>query len=172
MYGAQAVNGMFAGYEYKGDDNIYANVVVDSKTGDFLNLEKYDYQVEGQARDYGEEVPIADGINAHKGYTKSELYKVFKDNGYVTDWDEKGEPKSFKTPVSMYTHVALSHDDAVRSGLAKELPQNDDGSYENAQFESTIVTSGCATAATPTKNINFHGNITASSIAPTWLFAM
>lgn len=170
MYGAQAVNGMFAGYEYDGDDNIYANVVVDSKTGDFLNLEKYDYQVEGQARDYGEPVQIADGINAHKGYTKSELYAIFKSKGYVTDWDEKGEPKSFKTPVSMYTHVALSHDDAVRSGLAKELPQNDDGSYENAQFESTIVTSGCATAATPTKNINFHGNITASSIAPTWLF--
>ena len=170
MYGAQAVKGMFAGYEYDGDDNVYANVVVDSDTGDFLNLEKYDYQVEGQALDRGASVQIADGIKAYKGYTKSELYQIFRDKGYVTDWTDDGEPKSFKTPVSMYTHVALKHDEAVASGLAKSLPQNDDGSYENAEFEATIVTSGCATAATPTKNINFLGSISSSSIAPTWLF--
>lgn len=171
MYGADAVRGMFAAVlDTNNKNKPYAIVATDSKTGDLLNLEKYDYQVEGQARDYGEAVQIADGINAHKGYTKSELYAIFKSKGYVTDWDENGEPKSFKTPVTTYTHVALSHDDVVKSGLALQMPQNDDGTYENTVFDYNIVTKGCATAATPTDNIYFLGNIDSTNSAPRWLF--
>lgn len=171
MFGADAVRGMFAAVlDTNHNNKPYAIVATDSKTGDLLNLEKYDYQVEGQARDYGEAVRIADGINAHKGYTKSELYAIFKSKGYVTDWDENGEPKSFKTPVTTYTHVALSHDDVVKSGLALQMPQNDDGTYENTVFDYNIVTKGCATAATPTNNIYFLGNIDSTNSAPRWLF--
>ncbi|WP_177918609.1 hypothetical protein [uncultured Eubacterium sp.] len=171
ILGAEKVKGMYAAIPDPNKKN-YPNaiVVTDSKTGDLLNLEKYDYQVEGQERQYGEAYRIADGIYARKGYTKAELYQIFKANNYVKKWDEKtGEPTEFNVPVSTYPHIALSHADVVKSGLAAEITQNEDGSYENTVFDYKIVTSGCATAATPTKNINFVGNLEKTTEAPTWL---
>lgn len=173
MSGAQNLNGMFAAVidtEGVVTKNMpCAIVVTDEKTGDILNLEKYDYQVEGEARDYGEEYTLSDGTVAHKGYTKSELYQIFKEKNYVTSWTDDGEPKEFAKNVSMYTHVALSREDVEKSSRVLQKTQNDDGTYEDTVMDYNIVTSGCATAATPTRNINFVGNIESTSTAPAWL---
>lgn len=131
------------------DGNAYA--AVDAKTGDVLNVDRYDYKFDGGEWQVGDTTTI-NGVTVSKGYTYAEVETAI------------GTRKDVQTR----THIALSLDADKTNAVVKSVQKNGD-SYETATVDPALIAGGYATASTPTHGITFADFKGSTSTINKWL---
>lgn len=139
------LDGVFAA-----DANGNAYVAIDTNNGDIINVDRFDYKYAGVDWQCGESVNI-NGVIATKGYT----------------YDEANAAVDGKNDIQIRTHIALTQENA--GAVVKTVEKSSSGKYTAVTVDPALVTSGCATAATPTHGINFADFRGTEDAAPRWL---
>lgn len=137
---------------YAADENGNAYVTFDSDTGDVIDVNRYDYNVDNTGWNRGTAVSI-NGLTAFKGYTYDELQAQLAP--YVKTTDANGNVTEYTVPIQTRTHIGLMKIEDPSKAVIKTYETNASGKYTSVRVVPALVTSFCATASTPTTGISF-----------------
>lgn len=167
-----SADGLFAVDE---DDNIY--VAVDSKTGDIVNIDRYDYKLDTDTEWRTGETVSVNGVSISKGYTYDET-NAFVNANLTPKLDEDGNVvkdaqgnvvNEFKGATRV--HVALAANSSDYDRVVADT-QKDGDTFKTATVKyayNNIIIGGCATASTPTQGITFVDFKGSTSTVNRWL---
>ena len=137
---------------YAVDENGNAYATFDSETGDVIDINRYDYNVDDTGWKRGTAVTV-NGLTAYKGYTYDELQALLEP--YVKTKDSEGNVTEYTVPIKTRTHIGLMKIEDPTNAVIKTAETNSSGKYTSVRVDPALVINTCVTASTPTTGISF-----------------
>lgn len=137
---------------YAVDENGNAYATFDSETGDVIDINRYDYNVDDTGWNRGTAVTV-NGLTAYKGYTYDELQALLEP--YVKSKDSAGNVTEYTVPIKTRTHIGLMKIEDPTNAVIKTAETNSSGKYTSVRVDPALVINTCVTASTPTTGISF-----------------